>query len=53
MKPNERQWLKDYHDFLNTEDITVPPELSHRVVDLTGTQLIQQITLGSLTTKRT
>lgn len=34
MKPSERQWLEDYHDFLNTEEVPVPPELSHRVLTL-------------------
>ena len=34
MKPSERQWLEDYHDFLNTEEVPVPPELSNRVLTL-------------------
>lgn len=34
MKPSERRWLEDYHDFLNTEEVPVPTELSNRVLTL-------------------
>lgn len=44
IKPNERQWLKNYHDFLNTEDITVPPELSHRVLKLIKKRMQPSVT---------
>lgn len=43
MKPSERQWLEDYHDFLNTEETPVPPELSHRVLALIKRRMLPSV----------
>jgi hypothetical protein len=43
MKPSERQWLEDYHDFLNTEEVPVPPELSHRVLTLIKRRMLPSV----------
>ncbi len=43
MKPSERQWLEDYRDFLNTDEVSVPSELSQRVL-----KLIKNRTLPSI-----
>jgi len=40
MKPSERQWLQEYHDFLNAEEVSVPPELSQRVLKLIKSKML-------------
>lgn len=43
MKPSEHQWLKEYHDFLNAEEVPVPPELSHRVLNLIKNRMLPSV----------